>query len=168
MKDIIETVIVFVLVVLSTIFVISTRGSSTLDLKGINWGTIEREDTFDYDLVPDSLNGEYRNNKGNNMYAMVGKNADGTYRIYIIHVGNASFTKGNRNIVVRLDGAQLDANGSCTFTTSNDAKMKLRISEKTLYITADYSIGDASLEGMYIWRKDISRFALNELQLYTK
>ena len=168
MKEIIETAIVFVLVIISAIFVFTTRGSGTLDLKGINWSSIEKEESFNYDIVNDDLNGEYTNNKGNHMYAMVGRNADGTYRIYLIHLGNAAFGKDNRNIVVRLDSAQLDAKGGCTFTTSNNVSMKLSFSSKTLYVSSNNSLGDSSLEGVYIWRKNISRFSLNEFQIYTK
>ena len=166
MKELVETIIVFVLVILSAILVFTTKGTGTLDLKGINWSSIEKEESFNYDITNDDLNGEYTNNKGNHMYAMVGRNADGTYRIYLIHLGNAAFGKDNRNIVVRLDSAQLDAKGSCTFTTSNNVSMKLTITEKTIYVQGNNSVGDSSIEGIYIWRKPISRFSLNEFQIY--
>ena len=163
-KELIKTIVVFILLVIAVIVVVMTRGNDTME-----WGidfTVKAEEEFSYDITPDSNNGEYKNIKGNRHYALVGKNSDGSYRIYIIHVGAAAFGQSNKTIVQRLDSVVLDANNSYTFTTENNVSLKLVLNSKQLTISSNLSLGDAALEGVYTFQKAITRFSMSEVQIY--
>ena len=165
MKELIQIIVVAILIVVSLLFVINTRGSGNLDWS-VDLSALNTEETFSYDIVNDSLNGEYKNNKGNSMYAMVGKNSDGTYRVYFIHVGASAFGKDNRYVQLRLDSVLLDANGSYAFTTENNVPLKLTLKSGQLVVSSNMGLGDSSMEGIYIYRKGIARFTMNEFQIY--
>ncbi len=163
-KELIKTVVVFILLVLAILVVFMTRGSDTME-----WGidfTVKSEEEFNFDVVPDEANGEYKNTKGNRHYALIGKNSDGSYRIYIIHVGLASFGQSNKSVVVRLDNVVLDQNGSYSFKTDNGVDMKLSLRERDLVITPALGLGDAAIEGIYSFQKAIIRFSMNEVQIF--
>ncbi|MBR6252482.1 MAG: hypothetical protein IKR04_01370 [Clostridia bacterium] len=162
-KEIIKTVIVFILLIIAAFVVFTTRGNDKMEWD-INFN-IETEDTFNYDIVSDSQNGEYKNTKGNRMYALVGKNYDGTYRIYFIHIGS-TVGINNKDPKIRIDDAKLDANGSYIFTTENNVSLKLTLKDKNLTVTSNMSLGDSQIEGNYTFQKSISRFALSEVQIY--
>ncbi len=166
MKELVQTGIIFVLVIVVFLLVINTRGNGNLDWS-INLDAIDTAETFSYDIVASTENGEYKNNKGNSMYAMVGKNSDGSYRVYFIHVGAAAFGKDNRYVQLRLDNVLLDANDSYEFRTENDVPLKLTLRENTLTVSSNLGLGDSSMEGMYIYRKAITRFAMSEFQIYS-
>ncbi len=167
MKELIQTVIICILLVVSLIFVINTRGTGSLDWS-IDLSKINTEETFSYDIVASTLNGEYKNNKGNNMYAMVGKNADGTYRVYFIHVGAAAFGVDNKYVQLRLDAVKLDTNDTFSFQTENNVPLKLTLKNNQMIVSSNLGLGDSSMEGIYIYRKGINRFAMSEFQIYTK
>lgn len=162
-KEIIKTVIVFILLIIAAFVVFTTRGNDKMEWD-INFN-IETEDAFNYDIVADTQNGEYKNTKGNRMFAMVGKNYDGTYRIYFIHIGTA-VGLNNKEPIVRIDDAKLDANGSYVFTNQNNVSLKLTLKDKNLTVTSNMSLGDSQIEGNYTFQKSISRFALSEVQIY--
>ena len=163
-KEIVKTVVVFVLLAIAVIVVFTTRGSDEMEWD-INFD-IKTEEEFSYDIVPNEANGEYKNTKGNRHYILLGKNSDGTYRIYFIHIGAAAFGSSNKNTVIRLDNAVFDANGSLVFTTENNVSLKLTLKGKEIYVTSNLSIGDSDLEGNYTFQKSISRFSMSEVQIY--
>ncbi len=163
-KEIIKTVVVFILLVVAVIVVFVTKGNDKME-----WGidfTVNAEEEFNYDIVPDEANGEYKNVKGNRHYALVGKNSDGSYRIYLIHVGVASFGQSNKTIVQRLDNVVLDQSNSYVFITENNVSLKLTLRPRELVISSNLSLGNAALEGSYTLQKSISRFAMSEVQIY--
>jgi len=100
------------------------------------------------------------------MYLMVGKNADGTYRIYFIHIGAAAFGRDNKYVELRLDDVKLDSNNSYAFNTANNVPLKLTIQNKQIIVSSNLGTGDASMEGIYMWRKSISRFEMSQFQMY--
>ncbi len=168
MNEAIKTGIVAVLVVVALFVVITTRGNDELDLKGINWGTIETQEEFSYEIAESPYNGEYKNDKWNDMYVMFGQNPDGTYRAYFIHYDKAVFGKDSKNIRIRIDDGELDSNNTMRFTTANNIPLKLTVSGQRIIVQADNSLGDAEIEGSYVWRKGLSKFTLAEFQVYTK
>ena len=165
MKDTIESIIVLILIIVALFVVTSTRGSGNLDFN-VKLDLNSAKETFAYDIVKDQNNGEYKNTKGNNMYIMFGKNSDGSYRAYFIHVGAAAFGTDNKYVQLRLDNVQLDNEGQYSFVTENNVPLKLIVRNKEINVVSNMGTGDSSMEGQYIWRKDISRFAMDQFQIF--
>lgn len=163
-KEILKTIVVFILLIVACVVVFTTRGNDHMQWD-INFN-VDTQEEFSYDLTANAANGEYKNTKGNNHYIMMGQNSDGTYRIYFIHVGAAAFGSSNKQIVLRIDDAKLDSNGTTTFTTDNNVSLKLTLSGKEINVTSNMSLGDAALEGHYTFQKSISRFSMSEFQMY--
>lgn len=165
MKNIIQSILLFLLVLVALYIVLNTRGTGNLDFS-VDLSKISTEEKFSYSIVNDEYNGEYKNTKGNNMYLMVGKNADGTYRIYFIHIGAAAFGRDNKYVELRLDDVKLDSNNSYAFNTANNVPLKLTIQNRQIIVSSNLGTGDASMEGIYMWRKSISRFEMSQFQMY--
>lgn len=159
MKNIKETIKICVLlffVAFFAIIVTSTKGKDPLKLDfSMDW-EVKVKDEFSYPIVNSEYNGEYKNSKGNSMYTLVGKNSDGTYRIYFLR---------NSTPILKLDNAQLKGD-EIFFIDNNNVKLKLRFTNNALVVDEDLSLGNAQLEGEYKKMKNINSFSSKEIEIY--
>lgn len=162
MKEAIKDGILLVLVIVFAVIVVTTKGDDplvwnvNLDLSG--WPTTEEE--FSYQIVSSDFNGQYRNNKGNSIYALMGENPDGTYRIYFIHQMAAT-----KDIVLKLDSATLNGN-KINFKNADGIPLYIALADNSFTVSADMSLGDAQLEGYYGKIKTINTFSMSEFDYY--
>lgn len=160
MKETVKIVILLILVVISGVFVTMTKGNDELkwnvDLN-LSWPA---EEEFSYSIVSSDYNGEFRNNKGNNMFALMGKNEDGTYRIYLIHQ-----VASTKNIVVKIDSGKVE-NDRIAFTNSQGTPLYVVLGNNSITVGADLGYGDAQLEGYYAKMKSISVFSMSEFEYF--
>ena len=156
MKESIKTGLLLLLVVVFAIFFASTKGDDELNLD-INIAPGQNE--FSYEIYDSEYNGEYRNTKSNGAYVFVGKNSDGTYRIYFIQTINSI-----KNISLKLDNVQLE-NGKLVFKDSNGSGLNLVFGQNNLTVDAEMgSLGNERLEGFYTKVKDLEVFSMSEFE----
>ena len=163
MKDILITVAVFLLVVLAAIVVFNTRGTDTMDWEAIKMDFDVKEDSFSYEVADSEFNGIYQNiAKNTPTYCMVGKNLDGTYRIYFVK------KVGIKSVVLRVDSLVVDSNGSASFQNNEGANLVSTFTNGGRQVVikgAAYSVGDSSIAGTYNRVKNIRRFAMSEFNI---
>lgn len=160
MKETVEIVILLILVVVSGVFVTMTKGNDELNWDinlNLSWPT---EDEFSYSIVSSDYNGEFRNNKGNGIFALMGKNEDGTYRIYFIHQ-----VASVKNILVKIDSGKAE-NDRIAFTNANGTPLYVVLGNDSITVGADLGYGDAQLEGYYAKMKSISVFSMSEFEYF--
>ena len=163
MKEILKTVAVFLLVIFAAIVVFNTKGSDTLDWQALKLDFDVKEESFSYEIAESEYNGIYQNaSKNTPTYCMVGKNPDGTYRIYFVK------KVGIKSIVLRVDSLVVDSNGSSAFQNNEGANLIGTFTNggrQVIIKGAAYSVGDSSLSGAYTRVKSIRRFAMSEFNI---
>jgi len=162
MKDLVQTAIILVVVLLVAFIVFTTKGEDKLDFK-LDL-KINSEETFSYDLVASDYNGEYKKDAGDNRYILFGKNPEGTYRAYFIFL-----TASVKNIELRIDGGVMNEENEIKFSNASGTPLKMKVSNGNIVVSADgmTSIGDNKLEGNYIMQKPINKFSLDEFEIFT-
>ena len=158
MQEIVKTSIVAIVLILAIIFVVGTRGNDSLDWSKINVNVAENGDSFSYNIVSSEYNGQYAGSS--NIYAMVGKNEDGTYRLYFIRVMGVVKTA-----ILRIDDLTLSKDGVGTFKNNNGNQMKITfgVGQFSAENTLD-TVVDNGIKGKYVKTADISKFDINELK----
>lgn len=158
MKNTIQIVVLLVLVVGFAVFFGLTKGNDKLNLNfDIN---ISQKEEFSYPIVSSSYNGEYRSNKGNGVFAMVGKNEDGTFRVYFIYQ-----VASTKNVILKLDSVEMK-DGKIAFKNADNVDLTMEFGEKSFRIPKEIGYGDAKLEGDYVKMKDISTFSMSEFEYF--
>ena len=164
MKEIIKTAAVALILLLAIIAVVITRGDDTTDWSKFNINVAEEEDSFSYEIVPSEYNGTYSNITKHKLYAMVGKNPDGTYRMYFVRaIGKI------KSVILRIDDLTLDANGTGRFSTEGISGTTtvsyLNVAftkEQVRVYTGPDQAGSSDIQGMYNKYGDIARFSLRD------
>ena len=160
MKETIKIIILFILVLISGIFVVMTKGNDELNWNmdfNLSWPT---EEEFSYSVVSSDYNGQFRNNKGNGIFALMGQNEDGTYRIYFIHQ-----VASTKNIIVKIDAGKLE-NNRINFTNKQGTPLYVILGNDSITVDADLGYGDEQLEGNYIKMKSINVFSMSEFEYF--
>ena len=83
-KEIVKIGVLLFLVVFVAIIVTTTKGKDPLRFDFNLNIELRDKNEFSFPIVNSEYNGEYRNNKGNSVYVLVGKNNDETYRVYFL------------------------------------------------------------------------------------
>lgn len=158
MKETIKTAVVAILLILALWFVVGTRGNDTLDWSKMSVDVSKYEETFSYNIVSSDYNGQYEG--ASNIYALVGKNDDGTYRVYFIRVMGVIKTA-----ILRIDDLKLSEDGVGIFNNTNGNQMKITFG-KGYFSTENVheTVVDNGIKGRYSKTGDISKFDINELK----
>ena len=155
-KELVKIGILFFLVVFFAIIVVTTKGKDPLRFN-INLNIdLKDKNAFSFQIVNSEYNGEYRNTKGNSVYALVGKNNDETYRVYFLR---------NSDPIVKLDSGKLEGN-KISFVDNNNVKLKILFTKDGFHVSSDLSSGNAQLEGEYTKMKSINTFSSEEIEYY--
>lgn len=158
MKDTVQTGLLLLLVIILALFFGTTKGNDELNLDfNVDFST---EEEFSYPVVTSSYNGEYRSNKGNGIYAMVGENPDGTFRVYFIHQ-----VASTKNIILKLDSATME-NEKIKFKNTEGVSLTMEFSDGGFTIPSEIGYGDVQLEGFYSKMKDINTFSMSEFEIF--
>ena len=160
MKKFFKTAGLAIIVILAFIIVFSSKGNDSLDIDKTREQNIQiLEDKYVYSIAKSDLNGQYKNQKGNNVYAMLGKNNDGTYRLYFIKtMGSIS-----RSVILRIDDLELKADGSGSFKNDTNNTLTIVTGSKRFTISKlPQTTGDQLLEGEYEMMHTISKFSSDE------
>jgi len=158
MKEAVKTGILFVLVIIVGIFVVKTKGDDPLkwDVNlDLSWPTEE----FNYPLDDSEYNGEYRNDKGNGRYILMGKNLDGSYRVYFIKA------EPSPTVELKLDALQL-VNDKLSFKDTNGSALYITLGDKQVIVSPELGYGNAGLEGTYRRMKTIDSFSMDKFELF--
>lgn len=155
-KELVKVGFLLFLVVFFAIIVTTTKGKDPLRFDFDLNIEIRDKNEFSFPIVNSEYNGEYRNNKGNSVYVLVGKNNDETYRVYFLR---------NSDPIVKLDSAKLEGN-KISFIDNNNVKLKLLFTKDGFHVSSDLSLGNAQLEGEYIKMKSISTFSSDQIEYY--
>lgn len=160
-KETIKLGLILFLVVFFAMFFVTTKGKDELVLDfDFNFNT-STEDEFSFQIYPSDYNGEFRNTKGNGIFAFVGANSDGSYRVYFIEQ-----IASVKNVLVKVDNATMK-NKEITFKDNYGVDLKMVFNEKTFVVSPDgINLGNQKLEGSYTWNNDIAVFSLSEFQFY--
>lgn len=164
MKEMVKNGILLFLIVVFAVLFITTKGNDELNFN-INLDFSNGEEEFSYPVYASEYNGLYRNNKGNGVYAFVGKNADDTYRIYLLQA-----VKSVKTVLVKLDSISLSEKGEGTFIdtsnlNANDPKMAIAFKTNEFSLSsAELGISNAKLEGSFFKLKDINQFSMSEFE----
>lgn len=161
MKETVEVVLLLILVVIAGAFVGMTKGDDELNWDvnlNITWPTDEE---FSYSIVSSDYNGQFRNNKGNGIFALMGKNEDGTYRVYFIHQ-----IASTKNIIVKVDNGELKGD-RIDFTNSQNTPLYITLlADGSFAVNGDLGYGDSQLEGSYFLMKSINVFSMSEYEYF--
>ncbi len=168
MKDIIETAIVALLVVLAAVMLVSTRGTDDTDWSKFKLDVKAKEDSFSYDIVESEYNGAYENKSSKQrIYAMLGKNPSGTYRLYFFKAfGQVKTT------ILMVDNLILDNTGKGIFSmegyngSTTVSYLNIECTPGFIRIFTDGSqAGSSDLKGSYQRYSIITRFDSNSVQI---
>lgn len=155
MKETVKTGIVLVLVIFFALFFGMTKGSDELNL---NFELPEFKEEFSFQVHSSEYNGLYRNLADNGMYAMVGKNADNTHRIYFIKT-----VRSTKTVTEKVDSANI-VDGKASFYDANDTKLTINFGKNEFTIPKELGLGNEQLEGSYLKTKNIDVFSMTEFE----
>ena len=161
MKDILRLLGIVALIVLAVIIVAGSRGNDELDF---NLNKKEQEEyeneNFYYNIEKAQENGQYKNMDKSNTYAMLGKNSDGTYRLYFIKAVGM-----NKLVILREDSLEIRSDGSGTFRNNSNKVLTINLYSKSFTIQAPpQTTGDSEIEGSYQMMHSISSFSASEFK----
>ena len=155
MKETIKTGFVLFLVIFFALFFGMTKGPDELNL---NFQLPEFKEEFSFQVYSSEYNGLYRNIADNGMYAMVGKNADGTYKVYFIKT-----VRSTKTVTEKVDATNV-VDGKATFRDVNDVKLTIEFGKNELTIPKELGLGNEQLEGNYLKTKNIDVFSMTEFE----
>jgi len=164
MKSIIETAIVALLVVLAGVMLATTRGTDETDWSKFKLDVRAKEDSFSYEIVDSEFNGSYENSTKHKTYCMLGKNPDGTYRLYFVKaIGQI------KSVVLRVDNLSIDSENKGQFSmdgytgASTVSFLNIELYPGQLRVfTGPTQAGSSELTGSYKRYGMITRFDLND------
>lgn len=156
MKELLKTGFVLFLVIFFALFFGMTRGNDELNW---NFQLPEFKEDFSFQVYTSEYNGLYRNIADNGIYAMVGKNADDTYRVYFIKTARSLKT-----VTEKVDSLNL-VDGKGSFRDVNDVKLTIEFSKNEFKIPKELGLGNEQLEGSYLKTKNIDVFSMSEFEL---
>ena len=159
MKELGKILGMALIVLLAVIIVAGSQGEDELNF-GSNKEEEYTEENYSYNIVSSPENGQYKNKDNSNMYAMLGKNSNGTYRLYFIK------TLGlNKSFIVKIDDLEVKSDGSGSFKNNANKTLIINISNKSFTIKPlPQTTGDSEIEGTYEMMHSIKTFSANEFK----
>lgn len=155
MKENAKNIILLIFIIFFAVFFGMTKGNDELNL---DFKLPSLEEEFSYPIVASEYNGLYRNNASNGTYALVGKNSNGTYRIYFIYAINAV-----KNITLKLDNATVE-NGKVSFVDNSNINQTLEFGQNEFRVPKQMGMGNEQIEGYYLKTKEIGEFSMSEFK----
>ena len=146
------------------VLIVATKGDDPLvwNVKlDLSWSAPKEE--FRYPLGKWEYNAEFRNNKRNGKYLLMGKNAENdTYRVYVVDANPYPV------VTLKFDSLKMK-NNRLYIENGYGTELYIAFSDNNVVVGAELgSMGDASLEGNYIRMKDITTFSMDEFNVFTK